>query len=108
MEQKTLNTLTDRIKDEASFRKQVEEDAISFKPMGEKIHSYFRKRGSYKGKDPRDRAIRRNKKEEVHEDDEDAITYEVYHVSSTSLPTATVTCINRVDPCRPIGPHPDS
>jgi hypothetical protein len=68
--------------------KQVEEDAVNFKPMGKKIHSYVRKKGSYKGKDPRERAIGKSK--QVHEDDEDAITYEVYHVSSMSLSDAAL------------------
>lgn len=70
----------DRITDEASFKKQVEEDAINFKPMGEKIHSYVRKKGGRKGKDPRDRVIKRPQAE-INEDDPDAITYEVYHVN---------------------------
>ena len=65
--------------------KQVEEDAVNFKPMGTKIHSYVRKKGSHKGKDPRERAIGKSKNAEVHEDEEGAITYEVYHVGSISL-----------------------
>ena len=70
----------DRIKDEALFKKQVEEDAVTFKPMGEKIHSYVRKKGSHKGKDPRDRVIGKSRQEEASEHDENAVTYEVYHV----------------------------
>ena len=88
--------------------KQVEEDAVNFKPMGEKIHSYIRKKGSHKGKDPRERAIGKRRNEEVHEDDEGAITYEVYHVSSTSPSDAAFAGINYATSRRPIGPHPDS
>lgn len=63
--------------------KQVDEDAISFKPMGEKIHSYVRRKASLKGKgkDPRDRTIGSAFKDEISEDDPNAIVYEVYHVS---------------------------
>jgi len=77
---KRLIRATDCMNDEIEFMKQVEEDAINFKPMGEKIHSYVRRRRTHKGKDPRDRAIERSK-EEVREDDDGAITYEAYHVS---------------------------
>lgn len=57
-----------------AFQATVEKDAASFKPLGEKIHSYTRRaagRGKGKSKET----------SPVGEDDPDAIVYEVYHVS---------------------------
>ncbi|KAB5594101.1 Histone acetyltransferase [Ceratobasidium theobromae] len=55
-----------------AFQATVEKDAASFKPLGEKIHSYTRRaagRGKGKSKET----------SPVGEDDPDAIVYEVYH-----------------------------
>ncbi|PVF97834.1 acyl-CoA N-acyltransferase [Serendipita vermifera] len=72
----------DRIMDESTFKKQVEADAVSFRPMGEKIHSYVRRRGDGKLKDKRDRVVRKsNDQETLTEEDENAVVYEVYHAN---------------------------
>ncbi|KAH9934953.1 histone acetyltransferase type B catalytic subunit [Fomitopsis serialis] len=52
--------------DEAAFLKRVEEDAITFRPPGTRIHSYSRPSTGGKGK------------EKVVREDEDAIDFEVY------------------------------
>jgi histone acetyltransferase 1 len=71
----------DRITHEEAFKKQVEADAISFRPMGEKIHSYIRRRGNGKSKDKREIVARKTvEQENLNEEDEDAVVYEVYHV----------------------------
>jgi histone acetyltransferase 1 len=58
---------------ESEFLARVEEDAVSFRPHGEKIASYTRARpnGEKKGKGA---AVT------LPEDDPDAIVYEVWHV----------------------------
>ncbi|KAG9126419.1 histone acetyltransferase 1 [Ceratobasidium sp. 392] len=55
-----------------TFKSVVEKDAVAFKPLGEKIHSYTRRaagKGKGKGKEAGP----------VAEDDPDAVVYEVYH-----------------------------
>jgi histone acetyltransferase 1 len=57
-----------------AFQATVEKDAATFKPLGEKIHSYTRRaagRGKGKSKET----------SSVEEDDSNAVVYEVYHVS---------------------------
>ena len=67
----------DYLKNEEEFEKRVEHDATHFKPLGEKIYSYKRKVALGKGKGKADVPS-----EELNEDDEDVVTYEVYHVSN--------------------------
>ncbi|KAE9398318.1 histone acetyltransferase type B catalytic subunit [Gymnopus androsaceus JB14] len=57
---------------EETFQAQVEEDATSFKPMGELIYSYTRSASKRKGKDVAG-------PEPLNPDDEDTVVYEVYH-----------------------------
>lgn len=72
---------SDRILDEAAFKKQVEEDAVNFKPLGEKIYSYVRRSGQ-RSKDPREIPVGKAKDSTaLNENEEGAIVYEVYHVS---------------------------
>lgn len=66
--------MKDYYKKEGEFIKRVEKDAISFKPFGEKIHTYKRKSALGKGKG---KAIVSS--DDVQEDD-NVILYEVYHV----------------------------
>lgn len=66
--------MKDYYKKEDEFLKRVEKDAISFKPFGEKIHTYKRKSALGKGKG---KAIVSS--DDVQEDD-NVILYEVYHV----------------------------
>jgi histone acetyltransferase 1 len=72
---------------ESEFLARVEEDAVSFRPPGEKIASYTRvaQNNSKKGKGA---AVT------LPEDDPDAIVYEVWHVrasTSFSSPCAPLT-----------------
>ncbi|KDQ18533.1 hypothetical protein BOTBODRAFT_154460 [Botryobasidium botryosum FD-172 SS1] len=61
----------DYYKDREQFVKRVEQDATTFKPMGEKVYSYTRRATtSGKGKTKQD--------EPVDEDSDDAVVYEVY------------------------------
>ncbi|KLO19663.1 histone acetyltransferase type B catalytic subunit [Schizopora paradoxa] len=66
----------DYLKNEEDFEKRVEHDATHFKPLGEKIYSYKRRLALGKGKGKADVAS-----EELNEDDEDVVTYEVYHAN---------------------------
>jgi histone acetyltransferase 1 len=72
--------ITDYDRNEASFLQRVEQDAISFKPLGDKIHSYKRTSPSARGK---------GKKvilpENLDPDSEDTVEYEVYRVSGSGL-----------------------
>jgi histone acetyltransferase 1 len=70
---------------ETEFLARVEEDAVSFRPPGEKISSYTRAapNSATKGKG----AVAT-----LPEDDPDAIVYEVWHVRDLPLPP------NRVSP----------
>ena len=69
---------SDYFTDEDEFSERVEKDASEFKPLGEKIYSYKRRIGtSDKGKGKADEPS-----EELDENSEDVVTYEVYHVSS--------------------------
>lgn len=63
----------DFIRTEDEFTKRVEQDALSFRPMGTKIASYVRRAESSKGKT---RAT-----ETISEDEDDAVVYEVYHAT---------------------------
>jgi len=74
-----LTSPTDRTDDEAAFKKLVEEDAVNFRPLGEKIHSYVRRSGQ-RAKDPREIPVGKAK-ELPGEDEEGVVVYEVYHVS---------------------------
>ena len=66
------------------FNARVEEDAIQFKPYGQKIASYKRSLSSKgKGKASVPEA-------ELNEDDEDVVTFEVYHVSVSFSLESTV------------------
>jgi histone acetyltransferase 1 len=73
-----LTSPADRSDDEAAFKKLVEEDAVNFRPLGEKIHSYVRRSGQ-RAKDPREMPVGKAK-ELPSEDGEDSVVYEVYHV----------------------------
>ncbi|KAG8853503.1 histone acetyltransferase 1 [Tulasnella sp. 330] len=64
----------DYVKSEVTFRKRVEKDATTFKPVGEKIYSYARKAESAQNAKGKGKATN----EAVNEDDEDAVVYEVY------------------------------
>ncbi|PAV23381.1 histone acetyltransferase type B catalytic subunit [Pyrrhoderma noxium] len=67
----------DYFTDEDEFNKRVEKDASEFKPLGEKIYSYKRRIGtSDKGKGKADEPS-----EELDENSEDVVTYEVYHAT---------------------------
>ncbi|KIJ44181.1 hypothetical protein M422DRAFT_60053 [Sphaerobolus stellatus SS14] len=68
---------SDYLKSESDFLKRVEQDALSFRPLGTKIASYTRRAESAKGKGKgKTRAD-----EPVDEEDEDTVTYEVYHAT---------------------------
>ncbi|KAM6500920.1 Acyl-CoA N-acyltransferase [Amanita muscaria] len=68
--------------DEAAFLRQVEEDSLSFRPHGESIYSYPPPLDSLSlGKET---AI---DSEDTHPEGEGAITYEVYHVRSSTWDT---------------------
>jgi len=71
----TYTNLTDYLKSEPEFLKRVEQDALTFKPLGTKIASYTRRAGGTKGKGKTRADI------PLTEDDEDAVVFEVYHVS---------------------------
>ncbi|CCA72395.1 related to histone acetyltransferase subunit HAT1 [Serendipita indica DSM 11827] len=79
----------DRLDSLERFAKEVERDATMFKPIGDKIDSYVRKRGDGKSanKDPREIAIGQLKRtdddrtRQIDEGDEDAVVYEVYHAN---------------------------
>lgn len=62
----------DILEDEEAFRAQVEEDAVSFKPIGTLIHSYTRHSGTGKGKG-KETAL-------VEPDSDEALVFEAYHV----------------------------
>ena len=62
--------------DEEEFLKRVEKDATEFKPLGEKIFSYKRKVGPSKGKK---KAF--DSGDDLDENSDDVVVYEVYHVS---------------------------
>ncbi|ELU44911.1 histone acetyltransferase type B catalytic subunit [Rhizoctonia solani AG-1 IA] len=64
----------DYSKSAESFQNTVEKEAATFKPLGDKIHTYVRRAAGHgKGKS-RDTSP-------ISEDDPDAIVFEVYHVS---------------------------
>lgn len=71
----TFHTLTHErlgyLKDDEAFQKKVDEDALEFKPLGTKIHSYTR---PVEGKD------RAAVGETLDPQSEDVIEFEVYHV----------------------------
>ncbi|CAE6422469.1 unnamed protein product [Rhizoctonia solani] len=55
-----------------SFQNMVEKDATTFRPLGEKIHTYVRRAASHgKGKS--------KEASPISEDDPDAVVFEVYH-----------------------------
>lgn len=72
-----LNYLQGYYTDEAVFQKRVEEDATTFRPPGQLIHTYTRPapNSSSKGKRKRDN------NQPLDPLSEDVIEYEVYHVS---------------------------
>ncbi|KAI5116562.1 hypothetical protein M0805_001547 [Coniferiporia weirii] len=61
-------------KNESEFLARVEQDAATFKPMGEKIYTYKRSSTSGKGKGKAFVPV-----DGVNEESEDVVTYEVYH-----------------------------
>ena len=72
---RALTTNEDYSKDPATFKQQVEKDAITFKPMGKKIYSYSRRASA------RSDVERRGEVDtSVNEEDKDAVVFEVYHV----------------------------
>jgi len=58
---------------EEGFLRRVEEESDSFRPFGEKIYSYTRASPSASGKG-------KSVMDELPEDDENAVVYEVWHV----------------------------
>lgn len=74
----------DYLKEEAAFLKKVERDATTFRPPGTKIASYVRRamppaKGASTGKGKGKGKTRAD--EPVDADADDAVVYEVYHVS---------------------------
>lgn len=63
-------------KDKTLFKTRVEEDAKSFKPLGELVYTYMRSSPSASGKG---KGVM--KPENLDPNSEDTILYEVYHVS---------------------------
>lgn len=63
--------------DESEFNKRVSEDALSFKPPGERIHTYTR---------PSPTAVGKGKGKDTASDPDsaDVVEFEVYHVSTVS------------------------
>lgn len=70
-------------KDEAEFLNRVEEDATSFKPHGDLIHTYVRPSPSAVGKGKSKSAAALNAQSE------DAVVFEVYHVRSCAITGCT-------------------
>lgn len=73
-----LSPPPDYLKSEPDFLKKVEHDATAFRPPGTKIASYARRApdtGNSKGKG------KTRADAPVDEDADDAVVYEVYHVS---------------------------
>lgn len=68
--------LIDYVKDESAFTSRVEEDATTFKPLGDLIYSYTRPAPGVSGKG---KGVVRS--EALDPDGEDAVGFEVYHVS---------------------------
>lgn len=66
--------------DEDAFQKRVEEDAATFRPNGQLIHSYLRPSPSAKGKGKGSAA-----QQALDPSNEDTIEYEVYHVRNQCL-----------------------
>lgn len=66
----------DYYKDEAEFLARVEEDATTFKPSGQLIYSYTRPSTVHSGKGKSAANI-----QNLDPESEDAVVFEVYHVS---------------------------
>lgn len=72
------NTLLGYYKDEGAFLKRVEEDATTFKPIGQLIYSYTRPSPSSSSKGKRKRT---GNTQPLDPESEDAVEFEVYHAS---------------------------
>jgi hypothetical protein len=74
----------DYTKSEIAFAKVVEEDAVSFKPLGEKIGSYVQQAASVKGKEKGKGKGKANGSRDVvlGEEDEGVVVYEMYKVNA--------------------------
>ena len=69
----------------------MEKDAVSFKPLGEKIYSYNRKGALGKGKG------KEAPSGDLNEEDENVIVYEVYHVRLHQMLQPTAPIFSRFD-----------
>jgi histone acetyltransferase 1 len=89
----------DYTKSQSAFNKLVEDDAISFQPLGEKLGSYVRRAASAKGKGKKGKGKAKSNgggvkdSEEIKEDDEDAVVFEMYKVSI--IPSLRIMELNR-------------
>lgn len=79
-------------KDEEAFLKRVEEDATIFKPLGQLIYSYTRPSPNSSSKGKRKRT---GNTKPLDPGSEDAVEFEVYHVS---LPGYTFMCNTNLQP----------
>jgi histone acetyltransferase 1 len=83
---------TDYYRDRAAFAARVEEDALSFKPLGTLIYSYTRPSPLCTGK-------RKGTTVALDPESEDAVVFEVYHVSRSL--TAVVLALKFSSPKSP-------
>lgn len=82
----------DYTKSSTTFEETVEADSTSFRPLGEKLAAYVRPSGAYiASKLPKGKGKGKGKANggvielDVEDDSPDAVVYEVYKVSSSSV-----------------------
>lgn len=91
--------LSGYLKSETEFQARVEEEAVSFRPLGQLIHSYTRPSSTSKGKG---KGI--GQTPALDPESEDALVFEVYHVR----PFIVSPCLTPTLRRRQRGIHPDS